>query len=146
MPSAAAPQTSPGDQGTITEDQTSVRAWLRAQRLARGWSVAEMGRQLGRASKTSGDHTVPSAAILASYVRRWEQGKIDPTERYRLHYCTALALDPSQFGPQDPPAPVNGAASATSASTDGSSAITVTVTIQLPPGVAGVLPRLETHD
>lgn len=79
-------------------------AWLRDQRLARGWSVAEMGRQLTRAAKATGDHTVPRTAILASYVRRWESGKIGLTERYQLHYATALGFPPAQFGPQQPQA------------------------------------------
>ncbi len=77
-----------------------LNAWLREQRLARGWSVAEMGRQLCNAAKASGDHTVPRTAILSSYVRRWEGGKIGLTERYRLHYCAALRLSPAQFGAQ----------------------------------------------
>src|SRR5258708_15112299 len=76
-----------------------LSTWLREQRLARGWSVAEMGRQLQQAAKASNDHTVPRTAILASYVRRWEAGKFGLTERYRLHYCTALGIQPSQFGP-----------------------------------------------
>jgi transcriptional regulator with XRE-family HTH domain len=82
----------------------ALSGWLREQRLARGWSVAEMGRQLRQAAKTTGDHTIPGAAILTSYVRRWEAGKIAPTERYRLHYCTAFRIPPAQFGP-DPPQP-----------------------------------------
>jgi hypothetical protein len=81
-----------------------LSAWLREQRLARGWSVAEMGRQLQQAARAGNDHTVPRTAILASYVRRWEAAKIGLTERYRLHYCTALGIQPSQFGPRRPPA------------------------------------------
>lgn len=78
-----------------------LSAWLREQRLARGWSVAEMGRRLQQAAKARGDHTLPGAAILASYVRRWERGVIIPTERYRLYYCTALGIAPAEFGPPD---------------------------------------------
>ncbi|HEY5989871.1 MAG TPA: hypothetical protein VIV12_26335 [Streptosporangiaceae bacterium] len=76
-----------------------LSAWLREQRLARGWSAAEMGRQLRNAAKTNNDHTAPGAAILTSYVRRWEKGKIGLTERYRLHYCTALGIPAARFGP-----------------------------------------------
>jgi len=78
-------------------DQLSM--WLREQRLARGWSVAEMGRRLQQAARSTGDHTVPGIAILASYVRRWEKGIIGLTERYQLHYCTAFGIPPAQFGP-----------------------------------------------
>jgi tetratricopeptide (TPR) repeat protein len=81
---------------------TNLSTWLREQRLAHSWSVAEMGRQLHRAAKATDDHTVPSTAILTSYVRRWEAGKIGLTERYRLHYCTALGIPPAQFGPHQP--------------------------------------------
>lgn len=76
-----------------------LSAWLQEQRLARGWTVAEMGRQLQQAARAGNDHTVPRTAILASYVRRWETGKIGLTERYRLHYCTALGIQPGQLGP-----------------------------------------------
>src|SRR5262249_11483113 len=79
-----------------------LKAWLRDQRLARGWTVAEMGRQLHRAAKATGDHTVPRMAILASYVRRWEAGEYGVTERYRLHYCAAFGISHSQFGPAQP--------------------------------------------
>src|SRR5258708_30510474 len=58
-----------------------------------------MGRQLQQAAKASNDHTVRRPAIRASCVRRWEAGKFGLTERYRLHYCTALGIQPSQFGP-----------------------------------------------
>src|ERR1700684_3289142 len=73
--------------------------WLREQRQARGWSAAEMARQLQRAAKFNGDKTVPGSAILASYIRRWERGLTAPTERYRLYYCTALGTPPAEFGP-----------------------------------------------
>jgi hypothetical protein len=76
--------------------------WLRQQRLARNWTVAEMGRRLHGAAKATGDHTVPGIAILTSYIRRWEVGKIGITERYRLHYCTALDIPPAQFGLTEP--------------------------------------------
>jgi transcriptional regulator with XRE-family HTH domain len=81
---------------------SDLSAWLREQRLARKWSAAEMGRQLHRSAKATGDHTVPSTAILISYVRRWEAGKFGLTERYQLHYCTALSIPPTQFGPRLP--------------------------------------------
>src|SRR5689334_13288317 len=79
--------------------------WLREQRLVHGWNVAEMGRQLYVAATTTGDHTVPRSTILAGYVRRWEAGKMGLSERYRLHYCAALGLSATQFGPQRLPGP-----------------------------------------
>jgi transcriptional regulator with XRE-family HTH domain len=80
-------------------------SWLREQRLAHSWSAAEMARQLQQAAKATGDHTVTSAAILATYVRRWEAGRMGITERYRLHYCTALGIQLDDFGPPQPTPP-----------------------------------------
>lgn len=91
----------------------NLTAWLREQRLARGWSMAEMGRQLQQAARNTGDRTVPSTAILASYVRRWEAGRIGLTERYRLHYCTAFRIAPGQFGARQPATQPLGAADPT---------------------------------
>ena len=78
----------------------NLGAWLREQRLAHGWSAAEMGRRLQQAAKASGDNTLPGAAILAAYVRRWENGLTAPTERYRLLYCRALGITPAEFSPR----------------------------------------------
>jgi glutamate/tyrosine decarboxylase-like PLP-dependent enzyme len=61
-----------------------------------------MGRQLQQAARASDDHTVPRTTILASYVRRWEAGKIGLTERYRLHYCTALGVRRPSSVPASP--------------------------------------------
>jgi hypothetical protein len=94
----------PLTQGIPAPTQT-LPSWLRNQRLAHHWSIAEMGRQLRQAAKTTGDHTIPTAAILASYARRWETGRMGITERYRLHYCTALGLQPDDFGPAQPAPP-----------------------------------------
>jgi transcriptional regulator with XRE-family HTH domain len=73
--------------------------WLREQRQARGWSADEMARRLQRAGRANADTTLPSCAILSAYVRRWERGKIIPTERYLLHYGKAFGLPPGQLGP-----------------------------------------------
>lgn len=83
----------------------TLGAWLRARRLERWWAIAEMARQLHHAAKAASDNTVASTATLATYVRRWERDKTVPTERYRMHYCTALAIPPGQFGPARHPSP-----------------------------------------
>lgn len=84
-------------------------AWLRAQRQARGWNASEMARQLRRAAKSNGD-TLPGSQTLFTYLRRWEHGLVCPSERYRLHYCTALGIEPGQFGPGQPPETAHGPA------------------------------------
>jgi transcriptional regulator with XRE-family HTH domain len=73
--------------------------WLRDQRRERGWSGAEMARRIRQAGAAAGDQMPPSA-IIAAYVRRWEQGVIAPTERYRLHYGRAFGLAAGQLGPR----------------------------------------------
>ena len=78
-------------------------AWLRRQREDRGWAGREMARRLIDAGHAAGDKAMPAIDSMAAYVRRWEHGKYSLTERYRLYYCAALGLDPSQFG-QDRPA------------------------------------------
>jgi transcriptional regulator with XRE-family HTH domain len=77
----------------------SLGGWLRDQRLSRGWSKAEMARQLLRTAKAKDDHATPRTAILASYVRRWERDEFGLSERYRLLYGTALGIPPDRFGP-----------------------------------------------
>jgi hypothetical protein len=57
-----------------------------------------MARRLHRVAKAADDNTVTSTSIMTTYVRRWEAGKIAPTERYRLHYCSALCIGPTEFG------------------------------------------------
>ena len=83
IPDASTPLPGLCPDGGDAGDQ-SVAGWLRAQRLARQWSIAEMGRQLGQAGKAAADHTIPGVAALAAYVRRWEKGTVGVTERYRL--------------------------------------------------------------
>jgi transcriptional regulator with XRE-family HTH domain len=77
--------------------------WLREQRQARGWGMTQMARRLQQAGKANNDTHIPSVSVLATYIRRWEKGTISPTERYRLHYCKALGILPTEFGPQAPP-------------------------------------------
>jgi excisionase family DNA binding protein len=89
------------DPAAVADDYKSVAAWLRKQRLAHYWSVAEMGRQLGQAAEAHSDGTVVSAKMLAAYVRRWERGTAGVAERYRMLYCVAFGLPPDQFGPAD---------------------------------------------
>ncbi len=74
-------------------------AWLRAQRQAQGWNIPEMARQLREAAKATGDKSIPDNKTLSSYIRRWERGHNDPSERYKLHYCKAFGILPGDYGP-----------------------------------------------
>ena len=55
---------------------------LRAWRRARGWDVAEMARQLRRASA----EPVAAHAGLVRMIRSWEDGSHAMSERYELLY------------------------------------------------------------
>ncbi len=100
----------------------TVPAWSHQQRLARGWPVAEMARQLRKAARDGGDRTVPGNDAMSRSIRRWESGTGGVSERHQLHYCRAFGLPAGQFGlaalsnpnrrPNGPnPRPARGAAS-----------------------------------
>ena len=111
---------------TDPEPDRETGAWLRRQREARGWAMAEMGRRLVQAAHDNGDGSVPDAGTLKISAYRWERtGRV--SERYRLHYCRAFGIDPVNFGkPQDSPGTDNPDSPAATAS-------------PAPPGVAGSL-------
>jgi transcriptional regulator with XRE-family HTH domain len=78
---------------------TELAAWLRQQREERGWTRAEMARQLIQAGQARGDRHVPGLHNMAHNVYRWERAADGVSERYKLHYCQAFGIKPSQFGP-----------------------------------------------
>jgi hypothetical protein len=140
------PITPPGQPETLA-------SWLRTQRLERNLPISEMGRQLRKAAITTGDPTVPSGAILAHYVRRWEAGETGVSERYRLHYCTVLGIPPTQFGPPPPSPPPGNTSSPGSAAQLSPNLVVLAVippgchqvVIHLPSSAAPVAPDLQLH-
>lgn len=75
-----------------------LAAWLRQEREARGWPKAEMARRLVQAGREAGDRSIPSAGGMLHNIHRWErEGGV--SERHKLHYCRALGIQPSRFGP-----------------------------------------------
>ena len=83
--------------------------WLRQQREQRSWTRNEMARRLIKAAQISGDTAMPAAGDVAANIYRWEHGKVQPSDRYRLYYCHVLGIPPDHFGDpewdlaQDPP-------------------------------------------
>jgi hypothetical protein len=73
-------------------------AWLRQQRLDRGWDITDMAQQLLQAARASGK-TPPGSAFLHRNINRWETGQNGMSERYRLLYCQVLGIAPGAFGP-----------------------------------------------
>jgi len=80
--------------------------WLRQQREARGWARREMAHRLTQAAEAAGDTTMPGIEHLETYIRRWESGRHQLTERYRIYYCTAFGIRVGQFGTAPLPPPL----------------------------------------
>jgi DNA-binding XRE family transcriptional regulator len=57
---------------------------LRRERELRGWSQAELARQIGAPDK--------------SVVGRWERGEVSPSPHYRARLCELFELDAEEFG------------------------------------------------
>ena len=101
-------------------DRAVVAAWLRAEREKRGWSRPEMARRLRYAAHANDDHSVPGLDSMQHNIYRWERGADGISERYRLLYKSVLGIAPPTAESAG-----NHAASC--------SAITLTITIELPP-------------
>lgn len=71
--------------------------WLRQQRQAHGWNVAQMARKLRAAATAVGD-TLPDKDCLVVMIYRWESDRSGISERYRLHYCRAFQIPVESFG------------------------------------------------
>ncbi|MBV9446422.1 MAG: hypothetical protein JO345_11075 [Streptosporangiaceae bacterium] len=84
---------------------TGIGWWLRQQREARSWARREMARRLTQAAEAAGDTTLPGIEHLETYIRRWESGRHQLTERYRIYYCTAFGIRAGQFGTAPLPQP-----------------------------------------
>jgi tetratricopeptide (TPR) repeat protein len=118
---------------------TETAAWLRQQREDRGWSKAEMARRLIQAGREADDTAVPELSGMLHNIHRWErEGGI--SERHKLHYCRALGIHPSQFGPNAEP---SDALTPVPSAETGSPASAAAVSAQYPaavPGQAGLRP------
>jgi hypothetical protein len=81
-------------------------AWLRRQREDHGWNKHEMARRLIQAGRDADDKAMPDISGMIHNIHRWErEGGV--SERHKLHYCRALAIHPSQFGPGHPEVPAD---------------------------------------
>jgi hypothetical protein len=78
---------------------SDLGAWLRQQRQDRGWNKHEMARRLIQAARDAGDTAIPGIPGMLHNIHRWErEGGL--SERHQLHYCRALAIHPTHFGPR----------------------------------------------
>jgi tetratricopeptide (TPR) repeat protein len=79
---------------------SELGAWLRQQREDHGWTKPEMARRLIQAGRDTGDTAMPGIEGVVHNINRWE-GEGGVSERYRLPYCRAFGIHPSQFGPHN---------------------------------------------
>jgi len=49
-----------------------------------------MARRLIRVAQVHGDTAMPATEDVAANIYRWEHGKVQPSDRYRLYYCHTL--------------------------------------------------------
>lgn len=71
--------------------------WLRQLRQARGWSIAQMVRELREAAASAGDK-LPDRESMIGMIHRWESDRSGISERYRRHYSTAFKTPINHFG------------------------------------------------
>jgi len=57
-----------------------------------------MARRLIKASHAIGDRSVTDTGNLCHNIYRWERGTVVPGERYKLYYCHAFGISPSEYG------------------------------------------------
>ena len=65
---------------------------LRAERARRGWNRPDMARALQNALDEAGERQYPDLEDLAGYVKRWENGKVGISRRYRAAYSRAFGM------------------------------------------------------
>ncbi len=91
----------------MSADKARTGARLRAERRARSWGVSEMARRLRQAAK---DLHVdePDHNNVAAYIgKRWESGRFEVSERYRLLYAHAFGIPEGELFSGDAyPAPM----------------------------------------
>jgi hypothetical protein len=102
---------------------TGFGAWLRTAREHRGWTRPQLAARLLDAAPRDSQRSAPGVDSMTHNLRRWERGDGQPSEHYRLLIRTVLGA---------PPQAGNGTAHADSAGPG--PALTVTISIRLPPG------------
>ena len=86
-----------------------------------------MARRIIQAAHIQGDRSVPGLDSMLHNLYRWERGLDGVSERYRLLLHAIFGLPPQA-------AAVNGTAHVSDNGTGPASALTVTITVALPPG------------
>lgn len=57
-----------------------------------------MARRLTRAAHAIGDRSITDIDNLCHNIYRWERERVVPGERYKLYYCHAFGISPSEYG------------------------------------------------
>jgi hypothetical protein len=95
---------------------------IRAERKARGWTVAGMARKLRDAADNPKD--VPGIEALMHNIYRWERGGFGVSERYRNLYCRVFQRTEFELFGIEPPEIVTEVLTAASASENPASGVT----------------------
>jgi DNA-binding transcriptional regulator YhcF (GntR family) len=93
----------------MSDTDTRAGMWLLEQRLARGWTKAEMARRMHPAVSVS-DSKVPRVSSIVRGLGGWERGEHYPRDSWRAVLCQVLGVKPADFpaapGPAAMPATV----------------------------------------
>lgn len=82
---------------TMTDERPPWAIRIRTERKARGWPAEEMARRLRDAADSRTRAQLPTLEMLVRYVRRWEAGAHQVTERYRLLYARVFGVDDEEL-------------------------------------------------
>ncbi len=69
--------------------------WLRAERLARGWSFPELANHLTRLAKASGTEPDINLRTVETLIRRWESGRTAISDKWLPMIRATLADAPA---------------------------------------------------
>ncbi|HZR54756.1 MAG TPA: transcriptional regulator [Streptosporangiaceae bacterium] len=75
----------------MSDLDTRAGRWLLKQRLARGWSKAEMARRMHAVASVSGGK-VPGVSSIVRSLGGWELGGRYPRDRWRAVLCQVLGI------------------------------------------------------
>jgi transcriptional regulator with XRE-family HTH domain len=82
----------------VNDAPSPLGAWLRRERERRRWTRAEMARRLIKAAEDNDDYTMPGVNDVIHNLYRWERGRVEPGERYRMFFCHAFGMTPDRLG------------------------------------------------
>jgi hypothetical protein len=83
------------DIGMNSPEGLQFKDWLRAERLARGWSFPELASRLARLAKASGTEPDINVRTVETLIRRWESGRTSVSDKWLPMIRATLADAPA---------------------------------------------------